>query len=103
MSNTALVIGGGTGIGYASAARLARRGVAVMLSGRREEKLAAAQKQLSEEIEGAKIGYSVGDGAVEADAQRVVAETVDAFGGLEYCVNCAGTYQPTDFLEMTES
>ena len=103
MSNTALVIGGGTGIGYASAARLARRGVAVMLSGRREEKLAAAQKQLSEEIEGAKVAYSAGDGSVEADAKRIVAETVEVLGGLDYCVNCAGTYEPTDFLAMDEA
>lgn len=102
MSKSALVIGGGTGIGYASAVRLARRGVAVMLSGRREEVLAGAREKLSAEVEGAEVAYSAGDSSVEADAQRIVADTVKALGGLDYVVNCAGTYEPTDFLDMTE-
>ncbi|MFN8215530.1 MAG: SDR family oxidoreductase [Solirubrobacterales bacterium] len=102
MSKVALVVGGGTGIGYASARRLAGRGVAVMLSGRREEKLREAESRLSEEVEGAKVAICAGDSAVEADAKRIVAATVEAFGGLDICVNCAGTYEPTDFLDMDE-
>lgn len=103
MASTALVVGGGTGIGYAAARRLARRGVSVMLTGRREEKLAAAQKQLVEEVEGASVAYTAGDSAVESEAQRIVADTVDQFGGLDLCANCAGTYEPKGFLEMDEA
>lgn len=103
MSNVALVVGGGTGIGYAAAERLARRGVGIMLAGRREEKLKAAQEKLTAEVEGAQVGYAAGDGSVEADAKRIVADTVEAFGGLNFCVNCAGTYEPTDFLDMDET
>ncbi|HEY1854908.1 MAG TPA: SDR family oxidoreductase [Solirubrobacterales bacterium] len=102
MSRVALVVGGGTGIGYASAERLARRGVAVMLSGRREGKLKQAQEKLTAEVEGVQVAYSAGDSSVEADAKRIVADTVEALGGLDFCVNCAGTYEPTDFLAMDE-
>ena len=103
MANVALVVGGGTGIGYASAERLARRGVSIMLSGRREEKLQAAKEKLTAEVEGAQVAYSAGDGSVEADAKRIVADTVEAFDELNLCVNCAGTYEPTDFLDMDEA
>lgn len=102
MSNVALVVGGGTGIGYATAERLLRRGVAVMLSGRREEKLQEAEQKLTAEIDGAKVAISAGDSSVEAEAQRIVADTVQAFGGLNICVNCAGTYEPVDFLDMDQ-
>ena len=101
MSN-ALVIGGGTGIGYATAKRLVGRGVSVMLSGRREEKLREAQERLEADHGDAKVAYSAGDSSVEADAKRIVSATVDALGGIDICVNCAGTYEPTDFLEMDE-
>lgn len=102
MSN-ALVIGGGTGIGYATARRLVGRGVSVMLSGRREEKLREAKEGLDADADGAKVAYSAGDSSVEADAKRIVSETVDALGGIDICVNCAGTYEPADFLEMDET
>src|SRR5215468_1715099 len=72
MSKVALVIGGGTGIGYATARRLAGRGVSVMLSGRREEKLKAAEEQLHAEMDGAKVAFAAGDSSVEADAKRIV-------------------------------
>jgi NAD(P)-dependent dehydrogenase (short-subunit alcohol dehydrogenase family) len=45
----ALVIGGGSGIGFGSARLLARDGAAVTLAGRTEEKLAAAAAALAEE------------------------------------------------------
>jgi meso-butanediol dehydrogenase/(S,S)-butanediol dehydrogenase/diacetyl reductase len=79
----ALVTGGGTGIGRATAIRLAADGYAVAVSGRRPEPL--------EEVAGKTEGLAVpGDVAVEEDAARMVASTLDRFGRLDVLVNNAG-------------
>jgi NAD(P)-dependent dehydrogenase (short-subunit alcohol dehydrogenase family) len=80
----ALVTGGGTGIGRATALRLAADGYAVAVSGRRPEPL--------EEVAGATEGLAVpGDVAVEEDAERMVASTLERFGRLDVLVNNAGS------------
>ena len=79
----ALVTGGGTGIGAATARRLAADGYAVAVCGRRREPL----EEVAEEIGALAIVADVGVGA---DAVRVVAETVAAGGGLDAVVLNAG-------------
>ena len=79
----ALVTGGGTGIGAATARRLAADGWQVAVTGRRREPIEA----VAEEIAGLAV---VSDTAVDADAERAVAETVAAFGGLDGLVLNAG-------------
>jgi NAD(P)-dependent dehydrogenase (short-subunit alcohol dehydrogenase family) len=81
---TALVTGGGTGIGRAIATMLAGEGYRVAVAGRRRAPL---EETLSSIGGGIAIG---GDHGVEADAVRMVAETVDAFGRLDVLVNNAG-------------
>jgi NAD(P)-dependent dehydrogenase (short-subunit alcohol dehydrogenase family) len=98
----ALVVGGGTGIGYAAAVRLARRGYAVVLAGRRGDVLDEAAARFRSAVDGAFVETVAGDGGVEADAERMVRATVDAFGGLDVLVNCAGIYDPVHFLDLTE-
>jgi NAD(P)-dependent dehydrogenase (short-subunit alcohol dehydrogenase family) len=98
----ALVVGGGTGIGYAAAVRLARRGYAVVLAGRRGDVLDEAAAQLRSAVDGALVETVAGDGGVEADAERMVRATANAFGGLDVLVNCAGIYDPVHFLDLTE-
>jgi NAD(P)-dependent dehydrogenase (short-subunit alcohol dehydrogenase family) len=85
---TALVTGGGTGIGAAAAAALAADGLAVSLVGRREEPLV----EVAESIEraGGRALVVPGDVSRTEDAERVVAETAAAFGGLHVVVNNAG-------------
>jgi NAD(P)-dependent dehydrogenase (short-subunit alcohol dehydrogenase family) len=81
----ALVTGGGTGIGRATALRLAKEGAAVAVSGRRSEPL--------EETVSAAGGRALavaGDASVEVDAERMVSETIAAFGRLDVLVNNAG-------------
>ena len=83
MSRVALVTGGGTGIGRATAIALAADGLSVVVAGRRPEPLA--------EVAAATGGLAVSaDLSVPEDAARVVRETVDAFGGLHVVVNNAG-------------
>jgi NAD(P)-dependent dehydrogenase (short-subunit alcohol dehydrogenase family) len=79
----ALVTGGGTGIGRATAERLARDGYAVAVSGRRRDPL---------DVVAAAIGGLAipGDIAREDDAERMVTAAVERFGGLDVLVNNAG-------------
>jgi NAD(P)-dependent dehydrogenase (short-subunit alcohol dehydrogenase family) len=96
----ALIVGGGTGIGRATAGRLVRRGVAVALCGRRETVLRDAQQLLRASTDGATVEVVPGDAGVEAEAARIVNTVVHRLGGLDLCVLCAGLYEPVDFLAM---
>ncbi len=79
----ALVTGGGTGIGRATAERLARDGYAVAVSGRRRDPLDVVAAAIG--------GLAVpGDIAREDDAERMVTAAVERFGGLDVLVNNAG-------------
>ena len=83
-ARTALVTGGGSGIGRATAVALARAGYRVAVAGRRREPLEETVALLGEGI------AIAGDHSVEPDAERMVAETVAAFGALDVLVNNAG-------------
>ena len=94
----ALVVGGGTGIGLATAERLARREYALVLAGRREDVLTEAQRRVS--TQGAFVAVAAGDAGNESDAQAMVKAAVDEFGRLDACVNCAGIYELVDFVDL---
>jgi NAD(P)-dependent dehydrogenase (short-subunit alcohol dehydrogenase family) len=100
-SHVALVVGGGTGIGYASAARLARCGFAVALAGRRDVVLREAAERLRAEHGAAGVTTITADGGDEDDAARMISATVDELGDLSVLVNCAGIYEPVHFLDLT--
>lgn len=97
----ALVVGGGTGIGFACAERLARRGYALVLSGRRDAVLAAAAERVNAAVPGAQVVIAAGDGAKATEAEAVVQTAVDELGGINVCVNAAGIYEAVHFLDMT--
>jgi NAD(P)-dependent dehydrogenase (short-subunit alcohol dehydrogenase family) len=84
----ALVTGGGTGIGKAAALRFAQEGARVVLAGRREAEItetAAAIAALSGEAMAIPADVSRAK-----DVERLVASTVDRFGGLDVAFNNAG-------------
>ena len=85
MDRVALVTGGGTGIGRATALALAADGMAVVLAGRRAEPLAEVVAEIGERALAVPA-----DLAVAEDAERVVRAAVEAFGGLHVVVNNAG-------------
>jgi NAD(P)-dependent dehydrogenase (short-subunit alcohol dehydrogenase family) len=87
---TAIVTGGGTGLGAATARTLARQGVRVVVTGRRAEKLEAICAQIR--ADGGEALASVGDVASVADVERTVGETLSAFGGVDILVNNAGQH-----------
>ena len=84
----ALITGGGTGIGRATAELFAREGAAVMVSGRREPELAETVRRVA--AGGGRAGLVAGDVSSAADAERMVRETVTALGGIDLLVNNAG-------------
>jgi meso-butanediol dehydrogenase / (S,S)-butanediol dehydrogenase / diacetyl reductase len=82
---TAVITGGGTGIGAATACRLAAAGVPVVLTGRRLGPLAALARQL-----GDRAIAMTADAAAADDMARAVATARDAFGPVGILVANAG-------------
>ncbi|SDM63989.1 SDR family NAD(P)-dependent oxidoreductase [Allokutzneria albata] len=95
MSRTVLVTGAGTGIGRATALTFAKQGANVVVVGRRPEPLAeVAAHDEAVHVIAADI---TGPGAPE----RIVAETVERFGGLDVLVNNAGIVRSGQLGEIT--
>jgi NAD(P)-dependent dehydrogenase (short-subunit alcohol dehydrogenase family) len=83
-----LVTGGSSGIGLASAHKLAEAGAITIICGRDEAKLAAAKKAINDQ------GHDVVTYAVDLsdmqDCDRFIALILDQQGGVDILVNCAG-------------
>jgi meso-butanediol dehydrogenase / (S,S)-butanediol dehydrogenase / diacetyl reductase len=91
---SALITGGGSGIGAATARRLAAAGYRVCVTGRRREPL----EEVAAEIGGLAVVADTCDaGAVE----RAVGTAVERFGGLEVLVCSAGTGASGAVAEQT--
>src|SRR5918912_274394 len=88
----ALVTGGGSGIGRASALAFARAGARVMVADL-DARGGQATVRAIEEAEG-EARFSTADVSEEADVERLVAETVEAFGRLDFGHNNAGIGAP---------
>jgi 3-oxoacyl-[acyl-carrier protein] reductase len=86
----AIITGGSEGIGKAAAARLAQEGASVVICARRKDILEQAAQELTKSADGGKVLPIPGDVSKAADVQRIVDETVKAFGRLDIVVNNAG-------------
>ncbi len=96
----ALITGGGTGIGKATALLLAEKGAIVTVAGRRENKL--HETVMAVEKKGGKAFYVVGDISRVEDTERIVQETVRNCGGLDILVNNAGVFKGTKITDTSE-
>src|SRR5438105_2865834 len=83
-NKVALITGGGTGIGAATARLFAREGAKIVVTGRRREPI----EEIAAEVGG---GSVTGDTSDPAHAAEAVAHAVSAFGGLDIVVACAAT------------
>ncbi|MDZ5698104.1 NAD(P)-dependent oxidoreductase [Chelativorans sp. M5D2P16] len=101
---TLFISGGSRGIGLAIALRAARDGANVTIAAKTDRphpKLPGTIHTAAEEIEaaGGRALAVVCDIREEAQVERAVAATVDAFGGIDICVNNASAIQLTGTLE----
>jgi 3-oxoacyl-[acyl-carrier protein] reductase len=88
-NKTALVTGSSRGLGYAVALTLAKEGCRVAINGRDEAKIKAIAEKISAET-GTRVVGLAGDVADPSIPERLVGETVSAFGGLDILITNAG-------------
>jgi citronellol/citronellal dehydrogenase len=81
----AIVTGGGTNLGKAAAAELARCGASVAIVGRRQEILEEAAKEVGENC-----AVVSGDIRDSTQAERIVQTVLDRHGQLDFLLNNAG-------------
>lgn len=92
-SKVAVITGGASGIGKATAAVLARKGVKVVISGRRE---ALGQEAVAEiRSQGGEVSFVVADVDSEASVRAMIDFTVNKYGRLDLAVNNAGLANET--------
>jgi len=98
--HAALVTGASRGIGRSIATHLASRGACVAIN---YHQSAGEARQLQTDIEssGGKALVTQGDVRRPEDAERIVQDTIDAFGKLDILVNNAGFNRDTLILRMS--
>ena len=93
----ALVTGGASGIGLATARLFASEGASVCIADRNEEAGEAAIR----EMEGRAI-FETADVSKAADCERVVSHTMREFGTIHVLVNNAGIIRRASVIELSE-
>jgi NAD(P)-dependent dehydrogenase (short-subunit alcohol dehydrogenase family) len=96
----ALITGGNSGIGRATALLFAREGAAVVITGRDEERGREVVREIEED--GGRARFVRADVTRAEDCRRAVTETVEAFDRLDVLFNNAGVYVAGDVTECTE-
>jgi len=97
----ALVTGGARGIGQACCTMLARTGARVMVNYRVERAAADAVVKSIREAGGEALALGA-DVAVREEADMLVDETVDRFGGIDIVVNNAGIWKGSPVEELSD-
>jgi NAD(P)-dependent dehydrogenase (short-subunit alcohol dehydrogenase family) len=95
----ALVTGSTAGIGFATAAALAREGVEVIVNGRTQARVSAAIEQLKQSVPGARVHGIAADLATAAGCSAVTAAHAD----VDVLVNNMGIFEPKPFAAITDA
>jgi NAD(P)-dependent dehydrogenase (short-subunit alcohol dehydrogenase family) len=93
----ALITGGSSGIGLATAKQFVTEGAYVFITGRREKELAAAVKEIGRNATGVR-----GDVSDLGDLDRIFAQIKQEKGKLDIVFANAGIYKPALFGTITE-
>lgn len=85
----AFVASSSRGLGYATALLLAKEGCRVAINSRDEAKIKAAAEKINKET-GTQVEGFVGDVSLVGVPEKLIQQTVDAFGGLDILITNAG-------------
>ena len=97
----ALITGGNSGIGRATAALFAKEGAAVVLTGRNQERGEQVAQAINEEAGGRSM-FVCSDVRFAADCRQAVEQTLERFGRIDVLFNNAGVFHPKKVPECTE-
>lgn len=95
----ALIVGGSSGVGKASAKKLLQRNVSVLLLGNSSNKLEGAQKELSALGTVTTASVNLYD---EKAVDGFIEEIKNSSDHVRYLVNAAGYFKPTTFLDHSK-
>lgn len=84
----AIITGASSGIGAATAKKLAQSGIRVMLGARREDRLLALKKEIEEA--GGIAEYRVTDVTSRSDLEALAQAAIDNYGNIDILINNAG-------------
>ena len=96
----ALITGGNSGIGSASAALLAQEGAAVAITGRNEERGAQVEQAINDA--GGTAMFIRADVRFAEDCRQAVELTLERFGRIDVLFNNAGVFHPKTVPDCTE-
>jgi len=96
----ALITGGNSGIGSATAALFAKEGAAVVITGRNQERGEQVARDINEA--GGAAFFVRADVRVAKDCQRAVELTLERLGRIDVLFNNAGVFYPKAVPECTE-
>jgi len=96
----ALITGGNSGIGSATAALFAKEGAIVVLIGRNQERGEQVAQAINEA--GGKAMFLRCDVRVADECRQAVEQTLERFGRIDVLFNNAGVYHPKTVPECTE-
>lgn len=97
-NKTAIITGGGSGIGQACAKAFHREGANVVLLGRRKQNLEETAQQL-----GSRVLTVQGDMTQSKDLDRLTQETLSHFSGIDILVNNAGIFKGAPLHEISDA
>jgi NAD(P)-dependent dehydrogenase (short-subunit alcohol dehydrogenase family) len=100
-NKVALVTGGTSGIGEATALLLAKEGAKVCVTGRNEERGRAVAKKILDD--GGRAIFVQTDVRRAGECDRAVEQTLAAFGALDILFNNAGVFYPHTVVDCTEA
>lgn len=99
----ALIIGGSSGMGLASAEQLVKKGINVTIVGKQADKLADAKHRLLELAPMVTVTTLQADLYRQDDVDSLIANIDDKTAPIDYLINAAGTFKPLAFLSHQRS
>jgi glucose 1-dehydrogenase len=97
----ALITGGSTGIGKATAVRFAAEGAKVAITGRDKAALQATAEEIT--AQNGEVIWIDGDVQLKSDVNRMLDTVLSQWGTIDVLVNNAGICSPAAFLDIEES